>query len=269
MENQSSISDLLVRALDNLPQEDFKRFKDKLSHSDFKGNGNIPWGQLENADKIDTKNLLMKFYGAEAAVDVTIDVFTLISLRDDAAKLRERKKDLVIFAGANQKQCVRAISSDILNKALENLLAEKFDRFKYGLTCIECDGGRKIPKCRLEEANTLMKLVDFMCSYYCEDVAVKTAICALELMKMRDAAANLREKKAKDEKQSSCKQAQGPMTFLWGRKSFSLVGSFYLGVGDELGFSGRLCLGIEKTEQISGGLPAIVSNSCLANENPE
>uniref|UniRef100_A0A8C0J1D0 NACHT domain-containing protein n=1 Tax=Chelonoidis abingdonii TaxID=106734 RepID=A0A8C0J1D0_CHEAB len=75
MENQSSISDLLASALDNLLQEDFKRFKDKLSYSDFKGNSNIPRGQLENADRIDTKNLLMNFYGAEAAVDVTVDVF--------------------------------------------------------------------------------------------------------------------------------------------------------------------------------------------------
>ncbi|KAM9149514.1 NACHT, LRR and PYD domains-containing protein 3-like isoform 1-T1 [Pangshura tecta] len=89
MKNRSSISDLLVRALDNLSQEDFKRFKDKLSHSDFKGNGNIPQGQLENADRIDTKNLLMKFYGAEAAVDVTIDIFTQLNFRYAVEKLRE------------------------------------------------------------------------------------------------------------------------------------------------------------------------------------
>ncbi|XP_053881940.1 NACHT, LRR and PYD domains-containing protein 3-like [Malaclemys terrapin pileata] len=94
MENQSSISDLLVSAFDNLLQDDFKRFRDKLSHSDFKGKGTIPRGQLENADKIDTKNLLMKFYGAETAVDVTVDVFIQLNLRDAAEKLREeREKD--------------------------------------------------------------------------------------------------------------------------------------------------------------------------------
>ncbi|KAG6921365.1 NACHT, LRR and PYD domains-containing protein 3-like, partial [Chelydra serpentina] len=49
---------------------------------------------MENADMIDTKNLLMKFYVGDAAVDVTIDVFTQINLRDAAAKLRkEREKD--------------------------------------------------------------------------------------------------------------------------------------------------------------------------------
>ncbi|XP_067390945.1 NACHT, LRR and PYD domains-containing protein 3-like [Emydura macquarii macquarii] len=93
MGNQSSrISDLLVRALDNLSQGDFKRFKDKLSHSAFKGKGNIPGDWLENANQIDTKNLLMKVYGGEAAVDVTIDIFTQIDLRDSAAKLKERKE---------------------------------------------------------------------------------------------------------------------------------------------------------------------------------
>ncbi|CAM5160205.1 unnamed protein product [Natator depressus] len=92
MENQSS--DLLQSALDDLLQEDFKRFKDKLSHSDFEGKGTIPRGRLENADRTDMKNLLMAFYGAAAAVDVTIDVFTQISLREAAAKLREeREKD--------------------------------------------------------------------------------------------------------------------------------------------------------------------------------
>uniref|UniRef100_A0A8C3S3S3 Pyrin domain-containing protein n=1 Tax=Chelydra serpentina TaxID=8475 RepID=A0A8C3S3S3_CHESE len=92
MENQSRISDLLQSALDNLLEEDFKRFKDKLSHCAFKGKGNIPPGWLENANKIDTKNRLMKFYGAEAAVDVTIDIFTQIYLRDAAAKLREERE---------------------------------------------------------------------------------------------------------------------------------------------------------------------------------
>uniref|UniRef100_A0A8C3RVN6 Uncharacterized protein n=1 Tax=Chelydra serpentina TaxID=8475 RepID=A0A8C3RVN6_CHESE len=93
MGNQSSrISDLLVHALDNLSQGDFKRFKDKLSHSALKGKGNIPQSCLDNANRIDTKNLLMKFYGGEAAVDVTIDVFTQINLRDSAAKLKEGKE---------------------------------------------------------------------------------------------------------------------------------------------------------------------------------
>ncbi|KYO30859.1 hypothetical protein Y1Q_0001751 [Alligator mississippiensis] len=93
MGNQSSrISNLLLQALDDLLQEDFRRFKDELSHSDFRGKGRIPRGRLENADRIDTKNFLMDFYGADAAVDVTIEVFTRVNLRDAAARLREERQ---------------------------------------------------------------------------------------------------------------------------------------------------------------------------------
>ncbi|KAH1171861.1 hypothetical protein KIL84_007479 [Mauremys mutica] len=100
MENQSRISDLLMHALDNLLQEDFKRFKDKLAHSDFKGKGNIPRGQLEKADWIETKNLLMQFYGAEAAVDVTIDIFTQLNFRDAAEKLRKEREKVCLMLHA-------------------------------------------------------------------------------------------------------------------------------------------------------------------------
>uniref|UniRef100_A0A452HK57 NACHT, LRR and PYD domains-containing protein 3 n=1 Tax=Gopherus agassizii TaxID=38772 RepID=A0A452HK57_9SAUR len=94
MENRSSrINDLLIHALNNLSQEEFKGFKDKLSHSDFEGKGTIPRGRLENADAIDTKNLLMAFYGGDAAVDVAIEVFNQISLREAAANLREEREN--------------------------------------------------------------------------------------------------------------------------------------------------------------------------------
>lgn len=69
-----------------------KIFKDKLSHSDFEGKRNIPRGLLENADRIDIKNILMKFYGGDTAVHVTIDIFTQINLTDSAAKLREGRE---------------------------------------------------------------------------------------------------------------------------------------------------------------------------------
>ncbi|KAM7165023.1 NACHT, LRR and PYD domains-containing protein 3-like [Macrochelys suwanniensis] len=94
MEKRSSrINDLLIHALNNLSQEEFKGFKDKLSHSDSEGKGNIARGRLENADAIDTKNLLMAFYGGDAAVDVTIDVFNQLSLREAAANLREEREN--------------------------------------------------------------------------------------------------------------------------------------------------------------------------------
>lgn len=51
-----------------------------------------------------------------------------------------------------------------------------------------------IPRCQLEEANTRFKLVDLLCTFYCEDGAVNVAICVLTQINMRDAAAKLTEK---------------------------------------------------------------------------
>ncbi|XP_025070905.1 NACHT, LRR and PYD domains-containing protein 3-like [Alligator sinensis] len=101
MGNQRTrISDLLSRALEDLSEDNFERFKDKLLHSDFKGKGNISQSRLEDATRIATKNLLLGFYGEDASVDVTIEVLIWINCRDVAAKLgEEREKDL----GLNEK----------------------------------------------------------------------------------------------------------------------------------------------------------------------
>ncbi|XP_069461390.1 NACHT, LRR and PYD domains-containing protein 12-like [Ambystoma mexicanum] len=88
----SRTSDILLYALEDLSHDDFKRFKDKLSHVDFNGRRNIPRGKLEKADHIDTKNLLTKFYGTNAAVDVTIEVFTRVMLMEAAARLQEERE---------------------------------------------------------------------------------------------------------------------------------------------------------------------------------
>uniref|UniRef100_A0A8C3PC82 NACHT, LRR and PYD domains-containing protein 3 n=1 Tax=Chrysemys picta bellii TaxID=8478 RepID=A0A8C3PC82_CHRPI len=79
-------------ALDDLLEEDFKRFKDKLSHSGFKGKGTIPRGRLEKADRIDTKNILMAVYGGDAAVDVTIEILAKINVRGSAANLKKDRE---------------------------------------------------------------------------------------------------------------------------------------------------------------------------------
>lgn len=93
MGNQRTrISDLLSRALEDLSEDNFERFKDKLLHSDFKGKGNISQSRLEDATRIATKNLLLGFYGEDASVDVTIEVLIWINCRDVAAKLREERE---------------------------------------------------------------------------------------------------------------------------------------------------------------------------------
>ncbi|XP_053881944.1 apoptosis-associated speck-like protein containing a CARD isoform X1 [Malaclemys terrapin pileata] len=105
MENQSRISDLLQSALDDLLEEDFKRFKDKLSHSGFKGKGTIPRGRLEKADRVDTKNILIAFYGGDAAVDVTIEILAKINVRGPAANLKKDREKVVCSCSSLSISC--------------------------------------------------------------------------------------------------------------------------------------------------------------------
>ncbi|XP_027690326.2 apoptosis-associated speck-like protein containing a CARD isoform X2 [Chelonia mydas] len=172
MENRSRISDLLQSALDNLLQEDIKRFKDKLSHSDFEGKGTIPRGRLENADRTDMKNLLMAFYGAAAAVDVTIDVFTQINLRHSAAKLRkEREKDLHPNGKPSE---LSAKGEDFVNRHRADLIqrvcmVDSIIDMLYGTMLDE----EQYQSIRAEKTNPdkMRKLYEFMPSWnwYCKE----------------------------------------------------------------------------------------------------
>lgn len=91
-QGQGRAGELLLRALEDLSQLDFKRFRDALAHAELRGCSPIPWGRLEKADWIDTKNLMLEFYGAEAALDVAITVLEHIQLRNAAALLRESRE---------------------------------------------------------------------------------------------------------------------------------------------------------------------------------
>uniref|UniRef100_A0A8B9RYV4 NACHT, LRR and PYD domains-containing protein 3 n=1 Tax=Accipiter nisus TaxID=211598 RepID=A0A8B9RYV4_9AVES len=84
--------ELLLRALEDLSELDFKKFRDALAHGDVRGRTRIPWGRLEKADWTDTKNLMLDFYGGEDALDVAIAVFEHIQLRNAAALLRESRE---------------------------------------------------------------------------------------------------------------------------------------------------------------------------------
>ncbi|NXO53262.1 NAL12 protein, partial [Aramus guarauna] len=85
---------VLVRALEDLSEQDFKKFRSVLADSDLLGQRSIPWGQLEKADRLDTKNLMLHSYSKEAALDLAIDVFKRIQRRDKAALLQKsREKD--------------------------------------------------------------------------------------------------------------------------------------------------------------------------------
>ncbi|XP_063819123.1 NACHT, LRR and PYD domains-containing protein 3-like [Pseudophryne corroboree] len=89
-EGSRTPGDILYEALADLTHDDFKRFKDKLSDFSDGGRASIPCGHLEKADYITTKKLLIKSYGKEAALDVTIQVLRLINLMGPAESLQQQ-----------------------------------------------------------------------------------------------------------------------------------------------------------------------------------
>ncbi|XP_063814237.1 NACHT, LRR and PYD domains-containing protein 3-like [Pseudophryne corroboree] len=82
--------DILCEALEDLTQYNFNRFKSRLSEFSRGGRGPIPRGRTENADYIDTKDLLINVYGEEMAVVVAIEVLQLINLTGRAEDLRQK-----------------------------------------------------------------------------------------------------------------------------------------------------------------------------------
>ncbi|PKU38139.1 lrr and pyd domains-containing protein 6 [Limosa lapponica baueri] len=84
--------ELLLHTLEDLSQLEFKKFRDALAHGDLGGRSCIPWGRLEKADWMDTKNIMLDFYGGEGALDMAITVLERIQVRNAAARLRESRQ---------------------------------------------------------------------------------------------------------------------------------------------------------------------------------
>ncbi|XP_040826770.1 NACHT, LRR and PYD domains-containing protein 6 [Ochotona curzoniae] len=83
--------ELLLAALEDLSQEQLKRFRHKLRDARTGGRG-IPWGRLELADAMDLAEQLVQFYGPEPALDVARKTLQRADVRDVAARLKEQRR---------------------------------------------------------------------------------------------------------------------------------------------------------------------------------
>lgn len=82
--------ELLLAALEDLSQEQLKRFRHKLRDAPLEGRS-IPWGRLERADAVDLAEQLTQFYGPEPALDVARKTLKRADIRDVAARLKEQR----------------------------------------------------------------------------------------------------------------------------------------------------------------------------------
>ncbi|CAI5791024.1 recruitment domain-containing 8-like [Podarcis lilfordi] len=82
-----SIRDCLISTLENLGEDELKKFKLKLHEFPvIEGYDNIPLGRLKMADAMDLSQLLLSFYMEDYAVQVMADVLRAINCRDEAKK---------------------------------------------------------------------------------------------------------------------------------------------------------------------------------------
>ncbi|XP_053418080.1 NACHT, LRR and PYD domains-containing protein 6 isoform X2 [Nycticebus coucang] len=82
--------ELLLAALEDLSQEQLKRFRHKLRDAPA-NQRSIPWGRLEHADAVDLAEHLTHFYGPEPALDVARKTLKRADVRDVAARLKEQR----------------------------------------------------------------------------------------------------------------------------------------------------------------------------------
>ncbi|XP_008852586.2 NACHT, LRR and PYD domains-containing protein 6 isoform X1 [Nannospalax galili] len=82
--------ELLLAALEDLTQEQLKRFCYKLRDAQLDGRS-IPRGRLEHVDRVDLVERLTQFYGPEPALDVTRKVLKKADARDVAARLKAQR----------------------------------------------------------------------------------------------------------------------------------------------------------------------------------
>uniref|UniRef100_A0A674JDC1 Pyrin domain-containing protein n=1 Tax=Terrapene triunguis TaxID=2587831 RepID=A0A674JDC1_9SAUR len=85
-------TDVLLQGLEDLAEQDFKKFIHKLPEFVFDDKPSIPWSKLEKADRIDAARLLKEHYGQESAVAVAIKIFSTLNLNNSAVKLEQEKE---------------------------------------------------------------------------------------------------------------------------------------------------------------------------------
>lgn len=96
--------ELLLAALEDLSQEQLKRFRHKLRDAQVDGRS-IPWGRLERTDAMDLAEQLTHFYGPEPALDVARKTLKRADVRDVAARLKAQRLQRELWLGVTQGPC--------------------------------------------------------------------------------------------------------------------------------------------------------------------
>ncbi|XP_028271160.1 pyrin-like [Parambassis ranga] len=84
-----NVPELLLGALEDLVDEDFKKFKWFLTLNILDSCAPIPKCRLEKASQFETVSKMIENYGEELAVDVTVQILTKMRMNSAAEELKK------------------------------------------------------------------------------------------------------------------------------------------------------------------------------------
>ncbi|XP_031667306.1 uncharacterized protein LOC116358963 isoform X6 [Oncorhynchus kisutch] len=190
-----AVLDLLLTSLQELTEEQLKIFQSHLTIGRMLDFPPIPESQLENTDRQDTVDQMVKRYGPEGAVEITVEILREMNQHDLAKKLQRDhrgKKLKKVTPPVGNAAGTKANVSYLLLGTLAELVSEELTLFQWHLIH-GVEGFTSISRGQLENANRLVT-VDRMVQQYHEDGAVKITLEILRKMDQNKMADELEKK---------------------------------------------------------------------------
>ncbi|XP_045069608.1 uncharacterized protein LOC121557001 [Coregonus clupeaformis] len=156
MKRLLAVPALLLTSLEEMNPHELKTFQSNLTSVQLPGCPPIPESQLENADRQVTVDQMVKTYGPERAVEITLRILRGMDQNYLAKKLK------------------RDYNRALLLATLEELTGEQLKTFQSKLTSVQLPGFPPIPECQLENADRQVIVGQMVKRYGPESAVGKT-----------------------------------------------------------------------------------------------
>ncbi|XP_048856692.1 NACHT, LRR and PYD domains-containing protein 3-like isoform X2 [Brienomyrus brachyistius] len=120
-EIQTSLPDLLLQSLEELIDDELKKFKFNLNHLRYKEYQPIPRGQLENLNRTDLANKMIRSYGEVGALNVMLEILKKMNLND----LVQRLSKVLQKAGSELGDILE--QRELMSSTMKSNLKQKFE----------------------------------------------------------------------------------------------------------------------------------------------
>uniref|UniRef100_A0AAZ3SFE4 Pyrin domain-containing protein n=2 Tax=Oncorhynchus tshawytscha TaxID=74940 RepID=A0AAZ3SFE4_ONCTS len=199
---------LLLTSLQELTEDQLKKFQSYLTSGRIFGFPLIPERQLENTDRQDTVDQMVESYGPEGAVRNTGRILREMDRDDLAEKLERdhtrattwwrdsdsdkwrRRKEHKAMRKRKEKRSFMLDVPALLLTGLEELTEEQLTTFQFYLTTVQLLGLPPIPESQLENTDR-QNTVDQMVKRYNPEGAVRNTLKILREMDLDDLAEKL------------------------------------------------------------------------------